>query len=199
MKLGCTTALDLLVPRAKSFASDVWPYLIIVLVLSPSMYWIAQDHSVWPWDQAWYGEVSAELWFTLLNSPGNWWPAMMGAFGTKAPGIAWVGQWFVPIGRMLGSMESGLLLSIMIVQFGTLALTYKFGKEFIPISEGAPLLVCLMVGSAPLFIAMSHQYFTEPLQLFAVTYFYWIAASSRSLSTPRDYCSFLTGYWGRIG
>ena len=155
------------------------------------MYWIAQDHSVWPWDQAWYGEVSAELWFTLLNSPGNWWPAMMGAFGTKAPGIAWVGQWFVPIGRMLGSMESGLLLSIMIVQFGTLALTYKFGKEFIPISEGAPLLVCLMVGSAPLFIAMSHQYFTEPLQLFAVTYFYWIAASSRSRRRPEIIAHFL--------
>lgn len=165
--------------------TSVWAYFALAIFLMPSVYWTVQDRSVWPWDPAWYGEVSADLWFTLLNSPGHWWLAMMRAFGIKAPGIAWVGQWFVPIGRMLGSIELGLLLSIIAVQFGTLVLMYKLGKEFMPDSDIAPLLGCMMIASAPLFIAMSHQYFAEPLQLFAVTYFYWIAAKSRHWTRPQ--------------
>ena len=109
---------------------------------------------------------------------------MVGAFGTKAPGIAWLGQWFVPIGRLLGSIEFGLLLSIIVAQFGTLALTYRVGKEFMPDQELTPLLGAMMVASAPLFIAMCHQYLAEPLQLFAVTYFYWIAVRGRYWRRP---------------
>src|SRR5262245_922806 len=150
----------------------------MILFLSPSVYWVVQDHSVWPWDQAWYGEVSTDLWFTMINSPGEWWPSMWKAFGIKAPGIAWVGQWFVPISRTLGSIEVGLLLSIILTQFGTLLLIYKIGKELLPDGELA-LLGPLMLMSAPLFIAMSHQYVAEPLQLFAVTYIFWIAARVR--------------------
>ena len=178
MKFESITALDLPVHQAKSLAFEMWPYLISLLFLSPSLYWIAQDHSVWPWDQAWYGQVSADLWFTLVNSPAEWLPAMWKAFGSKAPGIAWVGQWFVPIGRNLGSIESGLLLSILVVQFGSVVLIYKLGKEFLTHAEFA-FLGCLMLLSAPLFVGMSHQYLTEPLQLFAVTYLYWIAARAR--------------------
>lgn len=175
----------LALPQAKTFATTVSPYLIIIFFLSPSLNWIAQDHSVWPWDQAWYGEVSANLWFTLLHSPGPWWLEMMRAFGIKAPGIAWVGQWFVPMGRMLGSIELGLLLSVIFVQFGTLVLIYTLSKEFIPDQNLAPLLVSMLVASAPLFIGMSHQYCVEALQLFAVTYFYWIAARGRNLRRPQ--------------
>ncbi len=153
-------------------------YLAIFFFLTPSVYWIAQDLSVWRWDQAWYGEVSADLWFTLLNHPAQWWPAMWMAFGSKAPGIAWIGQWFVPIGQILGSIEVGLLLSIIIFQFGTLLLIYKVGKEFLPDGEFA-FLGCLMLLSGPLFVGMTHQYFAEPIQLFAVTYLYWIASRAR--------------------
>ena len=103
---------------------------------------------------------------------------MWKAFGSKAPGIAWVGQWFVPIGRNLGSVESGLLLSILVVQFGSALLIYQLGKEFLTHAEFA-FLGCWMLLSAPLFVGMSHQYLTEPLQLFAVTYIYWIAARAR--------------------
>lgn len=171
--------------RQAAIETSTWPYVALVIFLMPSVYWIVQDHSVWPWDQAWYGEVSANLWFTLLHSPGHWWLEMMRAFGIKAPGIAWVGQWFVPIGRTLGSIELGLLLSVIVVQFGTLTLIYTLSKEFIPDQNLSPLLVSMLVASAPLFIGMSHQYCAEPLQLFAVTYVYWIAARGRNLRRPQ--------------
>jgi hypothetical protein len=167
----------ILQPVTETFA---WPYFVLALFLTPSVYWISQDHSVWPHDQAWYAEVSANLWFTLVHRPDQWWLEMVSAFGIKAPGIAWLGQWFVPIGRMLGSIELGLLLSIIMVQFGTLALMYQLGKEFMPDQDLASILGSMVVASAPLFIAMSHQYFTEPLQLFAVTYVYWIAAKGKN-------------------
>ena len=107
---------------------------------------------------------------------------MVNAFGFKTPGIAWLGQFFVPLGQLVGSVEFGLLLSILTVQFGTLILTFKVGRELIPKQTVAPLVGSVFVAAAPLFIALSHQYFVEPLQLLAVTYFFWIAAKSSSLA-----------------
>jgi hypothetical protein len=158
------------------------PYLFGIILMSPSLVWILKDNTVWPWDQAWYGEVSIDLWYTLINHPEKWILALLNAFGSKAPGIAWFGQFFVPVGRMAGSIEFGLLMSVILVQFGTLILIYKIGAEFDSGNRMPPIIGCLLVASAPLFIAMSHQYFTEPMQLFAVTYIFWIALVSASLN-----------------
>jgi hypothetical protein len=152
-----------------------WPFFILALFLIPSLYWIATDRSVWPWDQAYYGEVSVNLWFYLSHQPAQWPAAFASAVAFKPPGIAWLGQLFVPIGQLAGSIEFGLMLSVVAVQFTTLVLTYKIGKEFTPDRQSLPLLGGLFVASSPLFVGMTHQYLTEPLQLLAVTYVYWIA------------------------
>ena len=149
-------------------------------LLLPSLYWVTHDRSVWPWDQAWYGEVSVDLWYTLLHQPGQWGVEMLQAFRSKAPGVAWVGQFFVPVGQFIGSIETGLLFSIVLTQFGTLILAYEIGQDWFPEQPVTPLLGSLMVASSPLFIAMNHQYLAEPLQLFAITYFYLIAVKCRS-------------------
>lgn len=141
----------------------------------PNCYWIVADHHAWPWDQAWYGEVSVDLWFRLTQRLLEWWGSMMSAFGVKAPGVAWVGQFFVPLGQALGSIELGLLCSIVVTQLGSLVLFYKVVEEF---ASGRRLVVAvgiLLFASAPLFVGMSHQLFAEPLQLFGVTYFYFLA------------------------
>jgi hypothetical protein len=166
--------------KKAAIATSTWPYFLLGLFLAPSVCWIIQDHSVWPWDQAWYAEVSTNLWFTFIHHPDHWWLEMVRALGIKAPGIAWLGEWFVPIGRMLGSIELGLLLSIILVQFWTLSLMYQIGKEFMSDQDLGPILGSIVVASAPLFVAMSHQYLAEPLQLFAVTYVYWIAATGQN-------------------
>jgi hypothetical protein len=152
-----------------------WPFSILALFLIPSLYWIANDRSVWQWDQAYYGEVSVNLWFYLSHQPAQWPAAIASAVTFKPPGIAWLGQFFVPIGQLAGSIEFGLMLSVVAVQFTTLVLTYKIGKAFTPDRQSLPLLGGLFVASSPLFVGMTHQYLTEPLQLLAVTYVYWIS------------------------
>ena len=158
-----------------------------MIVLVPSLYRVFQDQSVWPWDMAWYGQVSVELWTDLTSNPHLWFKDMVGAFGTKAPGIAWLGQFFVPFRKVVGSTETALLLEIFSAQFLTLVLSFQIFKQ---LSNGQNLVATassVLLGSAPLFVAMSHQYLTEALQLLAVTYCFWIAVYANSWSRARTF------------
>jgi len=99
-------------------------YIFLLITIFPSIIWIFLDQSVFPWDQSWYGQVSVELFYRLTHSPLEWFKQMIYAFGSKAPGIAWLGQFFVPIGQLIGSIDIGLLLSIVATQFIVLLLIY---------------------------------------------------------------------------
>ena len=154
---------------------------LIFAVMLPSFYWVLNDHHIWPWDPSWYGEVSVDLWFQLGRRFSRWAPEMFVAFGSKAPGIAWLGQFFVPLGRAMGSVESGLLLSIVAVQLGSLFFAWKIVEALAPGRRLLCVACVLVFASAPLFVAMSHQYFAEPLQLFGVTYFYFLAATGHGM------------------
>src|SRR5437588_5580836 len=114
-------------PLQLSTERSIIPYVVSVLLLLPGVYWVLKDKTVWPYDQAWYGEVSVDLWYLLTHHPGEWASHMLSAFGTKAPGVAWLGQFFVPLGQAAGSIEFGLMLSILAAHFGTLLLMYRIG------------------------------------------------------------------------
>jgi hypothetical protein len=172
-----------LFPRCLS--PEGWRLVFLGFLLSPSLYWIANDNQIWPWDMSWYGEASADLWFVLTHFPEQWLAALMGVFSAKAPGIAWFGQFFVPMGRLFGSIEFGLLVSVILFQLGSLILVYKTGRELVTNRSRLAFLGALAVASSPLFVAMSHQYLAEAHQLFAVAYFYWIAAKAPKLRRVR--------------
>ncbi|NLD71303.1 MAG: hypothetical protein GX649_01145 [Chloroflexi bacterium] len=149
--------------------------VLAVFLLLPSAVWIAQDRQAWPWDPAWYGEVSVELYYHLVHDSA-WWPRLMGsAFGQKPPGIAWFGQAFVPLGQALGSVDDGLLASILVTQALTLVLV---GRAILALTRSAGIAAAVVVGVAagPLFIGLSHQYFAEPLQALSVAWFVLVAA-----------------------
>jgi hypothetical protein len=78
-----------------------WIYLLIVGLLTPSFFWIAQDYHVWPWDQAWYGEVSVDLCFWLTHSAYTWLATMADGLDLKPPGVVWIGQFFVLLNGIL--------------------------------------------------------------------------------------------------
>jgi hypothetical protein len=149
-------------------------YIVPTVAISPSLIWIAFDRSVWPWDQSLFGKVSVELFFTLVYAPTDWIDQMLHAVGGKAPGVSWFGQFFVPLGYLLGSIDVGLLLSIWVTQALTLTLFYQSIRELSSHNELTGVMGCVMLASAPLFVAMSHEYFAEPLQLLAVTWFVMI-------------------------
>jgi len=151
----------------------------------PSVCWAAMDRAVWPWDQAWYGEVSVELWYLLTHEVAAWPWAMLHAFGLKPPGIAWVGQFFVPLGQALGSIEFGLLLFVIVTQWVTLLLIYRVGEELSRGCRFVPFVGTALAAAAPLFVGLSYQYFAEALQTLAVTYFFWLAARASKLGPWR--------------
>jgi len=146
------------------------PYLVAMILLIPSLVWIFLDNHVWPWDQAWYGEVSVTLYYNLTHSISLWPQAMMSAFGIKAPAIAWFGQFFVPLSNLVGSVDRALLLYIVLFQFLSLIFIYKIILFLTNKNKNLALLGMIILASAPLFIGMGHQYFVESLQLFAVVF-----------------------------
>jgi hypothetical protein len=157
----------------------VFPCLVAGVLLLPSLVWVLLDRSVWPWDQAWYGQESVDLFYWLKHDRKVWLQMMHAVFGIKAPGIGWFGQFFVPLGKALGSIDLGLHFSVLIYQFLTLVLVYKTGRVLWP-DRGAvvPLAGSVLVGAAPLFVGISHQYLTEPLQILGVAWVFYIAAAA---------------------
>jgi hypothetical protein len=146
-------------------------YLALLAMIFPSLVWIALDKSVWSWDPALYGRNSVELFFGLLHTPTDWVLQMLHAVGGKAPGVSWFGQFFVPLGYFLGSIDVSLLLSILVTQTVTLVLVYRSVRELSGHNQLVSITGCLVIASAPLFVAMSHQYWAEPMQLLAVSWF----------------------------
>ncbi len=149
--------------------NNFYPYLVLFLFISPSIVWIILDQRVFPWDQAWYGQVSVELFYRLIHTPLDWFKDMISAFGIKAPGVAWLGQFFVPLGQLIGSIEIGLLLSIIVTQFSVLLLIYPIILKLTN-SRLISVICCLFASSSPLSVGLNHQYLVEPLQTLSITW-----------------------------
>ncbi len=149
-------------------------YLVPVATIAPSLIWIALDKSVWTWDPALYGKNSVELFFNLIYAPLDWISQMLDVLPGAAPGVSWFGQFFVPLGYLLGSIDVGLLLSIWVTQALTLMMMYGSIWELSSHNQLVSITGCLIIASAPLFVGMSHQYFAEPLQVLAVAWFVMI-------------------------
>jgi hypothetical protein len=161
-----------------SLAQKFKPSLVYVLALAmvgPSLIWIALDKSVWGWDEAIYAKGSVDLFYVLVHSPERW-LRRLNIPQSQAPGVSWLGQFFVPLGYILGSIDIALLISIILTQALTLLLMYRAFRELSDRNELIAVTGCLVIASASLFVAMSHRYFTEPLQLFAVSWFVLIMA-----------------------
>jgi hypothetical protein len=159
------------------------PALIAGLLL-PSLAWVALDRSAWPWGQAWNGEVSVQLYYTLRHQPGQWLQALRAAFGSKPPAVAYLGQFFVPLRHLTGSIDVALRLSVLLAQLLTLALVWRTGRQLGSSTPLVPLAGCLLVAAAPLFVGLSHQYFAEPVQALAVAWAFYAALASAQWGRP---------------
>lgn len=147
---------------------------LIALMIVPSVVWIFLDQHVWPWDPAWYGEVSVDLYYKLTHSFLDWPKAMLTAMGVKAPGLAWIGQFFVLLSGLGGSVDSALLLSVVAAQGITLIYVYKIVMQLTNMRKNLALLASLIMSSAPLFVGLGHHYFVESFQLLSVTLFVYV-------------------------
>jgi hypothetical protein len=151
------------------------PIALTAALVMPSIVWVVLDRSIWPWDPSWYGEVSVDLWAAARG--GTHWPGVMThAFGAKPPAIAWFGQFFVPLRHVVGGYSVAFLLSVVVCQAITIWLLFQALTRLG--GHRAGIVGALSLGSAPLFIAMSHEYFAEPIQTVATGWILLILASA---------------------
>jgi len=86
--------------------------------------WVFSDQYPFGGDQSQYAKDTVSLTFTLFQTPKSWVSVMLHAVGNKGPGIAWAGQFFVPLGLFIGSVDKALLLQIVTMQGISLVLVF---------------------------------------------------------------------------
>ena len=138
------------------------------LLLAPNVYWILQDQTAWPWDQAMYAFHTLLLSEAAGGGIVRWTVAMIGAGGAHSPLIAWLGQLFIPFRYITGEIEPALLHLNLFWSGITLWLIYhtvrKLGAK--PLESTISVVACAASG---IFIAMNHQFLTEATQCGAVS------------------------------
>jgi hypothetical protein len=147
------------------------PYLVSALVVFPSIIWIALDTSAWGGDQSQYGRATVELFRTLINSPREWPQRMLDVFPYKPNGLIWLGQVFMPLGYLISSIDTALLLEVVVLQAVTLVLVYHSVQALSSSNFVVPAATCLVIASAPMFMELSRQYLVESYQAASVAWF----------------------------
>ena len=95
------------------------------------------------------------------------------------PAIAWLGQFFVPLGGVLGSDQTALLFSTNAALVVALALLYAAGLRLTEDRWPMALVGALAAGSAPLVVNLSHFYLVEPIPILAVVWVLFVMVSAR--------------------
>ena len=147
---------------------------VILILVAPNAIWVFRDQSVWPWDQAVYGEWTLRTLQAKDDGPLGWLDAWLHVWGGRPPLIVWVGQFFVPFRHLTGSFESAMLLSNLAVATGTLLLIFRLVREYSAtwMETVVALVAC---GGSTLFVGLTHQYLTELLQCFTTASMMFVA------------------------
>jgi hypothetical protein len=111
---------------------SLYPYLLSVVLLVPSLVWILLDTSAWGGDQSQYGFATLELFHTLTTVPHKWPALMLDVFTYKPDGLIWLGQVFLPLAFFTSSIDVALLFTTVALQAVTLILVYRSVRVFTP-------------------------------------------------------------------
>jgi hypothetical protein len=141
--------------------------IVVAGLIASTLLWILRDTLVWPWDQAWYGEVALDLAQSRRGSFIEWLKACLLAFGSKPPLLSWLAQFLAPLERWLGDAEPALLMINVLAQLASLLLVVRVCARMGcgPLTQVAGVLA---FGGSSLSLGLSHQFLTEPLQMLGV-------------------------------
>src|ERR1043165_4465227 len=116
-------------PTARWTPAAIAPVALIAALLVSSVVWVCLDQRVWPWDQAWYGEATLDLWFARSQGAQAWLNAALHALGSKPPLLLWIAQFMLPLSRVTGDIESSFLLVNVAAAGATLAVVYVVARR----------------------------------------------------------------------
>ena len=165
-------------PQWGTMSRKVFDYGLLLVLVAPNLLWMCLDRGRWNTDTSSYALDALRLNHALGDTTVSWSGVMLYISSPKPPILPWVGQFFVPVGRLIGSVDVGLLLMIFIAQYVCLLFLYAafaalFHERFYA------LMGCLIVASAPFFTGINKQFFVQPVQLTAVSWFIYIMVFSR--------------------
>ncbi|MBU0762132.1 MAG: hypothetical protein KKD39_03840 [Candidatus Altiarchaeota archaeon] len=143
--------------------------VFFLFLMLPLLAWIFMDESVWIWDCADYGFFSVKSYDELVSNPRIWIQDIFTSQPYRAPLIFWIGQFFVPLGDMIGSVDAGLLIFMFLTSYLSVNMMYSI-LEHLCKNKYISALGCLMLISAPSFVGFTTHYYTQPLQLLAVVW-----------------------------
>jgi hypothetical protein len=172
-------------PESVGLLKFRWLSLFAAALLTPSLFWIALDHRVWPWDQAWYGEQSVDSWYWLTHSIVKWVQPAPALQSFKPPALVWIGQFFVPLRHLFGSVELSLLVSTVLAQFVLLLVILKIGTVMSKESRLIAVTGVLFTAGALQFVRHTHEFFVEPLQAITVAWAFLVALRAHRWSRSR--------------
>ena len=159
--------------------------------LLPALIWILLDKAPFSGDESVYARASLELFRTLLVSPLEWAHRSLNILPSKPNALIWIGQAFVPVGYLLGSVDKGLLLSVWIAQLLTGLIVYRAVDQLVDGDFTTAVLGSLIVVSAPLFVSLGGYYMVEAIQTLAVAWFILIMARAGSWAPVYTICHLL--------
>jgi len=143
-------------------------YLVALILIIPNVVWAALDRSLWWGDRSGYALQSVSVYVNMITSFSSWKGSLFNYY--KAPMIFWVGEFFVPLGKLIGSINFSLLLIPLISSYITLVLLFK-SFEILFKNRLIAFCGCLIVAASPLFNELSRGFWIEPMQIAIVTWF----------------------------
>jgi Flp pilus assembly protein TadD len=151
-------------------------WLVSLILLIPSVIWIFLNRQPFPGDHSSYAIDSMNLYYAMSDSLVEWLQEMRSVGYLRGPAISWVGQFFVGFGLAVGSVDTSLLFSGIVVEAITIFLLFIAVLELSNNRVSVALLAALILSAAPKFIGAPHLFNIEPLQTLAVAWFVLILA-----------------------
>jgi hypothetical protein len=160
------------------------PILISALLLIPSLIWIARDHRVWPWDQAYYGMQTLKIGHAFHDGPIAWLWAFLEVPDSRAPLLVWLAQITQPLADAFMGAERAFLLVNILAGAATLWLVFSTLRRLGADIWAATAGMALCAGASS-FIGLNHQFLVEGVQVTTVAAMIWVTAQANRLSWLR--------------
>ncbi len=152
-------------------------FAIPAILVLPAFFWIVLDRGLWRGDPVGYALHSISLYHNLATHFPSWkWNLFN---GYKGPLIYWIGQFLVPLGNWIGSVNFSLLLIPFISFFITLILSFR-SFELLFRNQAIAFCGCLAVASSPLLNGLSTQFWIEPMQTAMTSWFIYAMINARN-------------------
>jgi hypothetical protein len=144
--------------------------IALAVLILPNLFYILINKRLFSSDDATYGRASIDLYLTLINQPLEWFIKIFTVHGWRPPLPYIIGEFFVPLGHALGSINLGFLLIVLILSFLCLLSLWNIVQKL----YGNPYISfvgCLAMASTPLFMAQSRVFMLEIPQILLILWF----------------------------